>query len=266
MTTTWTTVRTETRPADPPRYTSGQPARHANPHRGAEHVAYATLGVVGEMLITLGLALLAFLVWQLWWTDVEANSAQKGIVEELHKDAPTPPPSYAVPGEGDPPVLAEPGKLVTFATIEVPRWSGEPARPISQGTDPKTVLNVLGVGHYDGTAMPGGVGNFAIAGHRTTFGKPFNRVEELQVGDALVIWTPETWYVYRVTSFEVVRPSQYQVVAPVPNEPGVEPTLRQITMTTCHPMYSAQQRFIVHGELDYWAPTSSGTPQELEKG
>ena len=117
--------------------------------------------------------------------------------------------------------MAEPPHATTFATIQVPRWDGEPERPISQGTDRATVLDVLGVGHYDGTAMPGGVGNFAIAGHRTTYAKPFNRIAELQVGDPLVIRTTDNiWYVYRVTSTEIVAPSDVEVIAPVPDEPG----------------------------------------------
>lgn len=242
---------------------AGAVVRHANPRRTADQTAYATLGVLGELLITVGLLLLAFLVWQLWWTDVAGNRAQAEIVDQLHADAPEPPLVPAVPGEGDPPVMAEPAHGVSFALFQTPRWAGEPPRPISQGTDRTTVLDPLGIGHYEGSAMPGGVGNFAIAGHRTTYGKPFNRVAELQIGDALVIWTPETWYVYRVTSTQIVMPTQTDVVAPVPGQPGVAPTQRLITLTTCHPMFSARQRFIVHAELDYWAPTSSGTPKEL---
>ena len=239
------------------------PVRHANARHTADQTAYAALGVVGELLITVGLLLLAFLVWQLWWTDVTANRAQAQIVQDLRTRAPQPPPKPAVPGVGDPPVLDEPAHAVTFATLQVPRWTGEPARPISEGTDRATVLDVLGIGHYQGTAMPGAVGNFAIAGHRTTYAKPFNRIAELQVGDALVVWTPQTWYVYKVTSTQIVYPNQTDVLAPVPGQPGVAPTERTITLTTCHPMFSARQRYIVHGVLDYWAPTSSGTPQEL---
>ncbi|MCL2849319.1 MAG: class E sortase [Micrococcales bacterium] len=238
-------------------------ARHANPAWSVEQAAYSALGVVGEMFITVGVGLLAFLVWQLWWTDIEANHAQSQILRDLYADAPVPAPGPAVPGQGPPPVIDEPGKAVTFASFEAPRWRGEPARPISQGTDPASVLNPLGIGHYDHTAMPGDIGNFAIAGHRTTYGKPFNRVEELKVGDALVIWTPQTWYVYTVTSTRIVSPKDGYVTNPVPDRSGADPTKRLITMTTCHPMFSAQQRYVVHGEFAYWAPTSSGTPQEL---
>src|SRR5690606_2624300 len=110
----------------------------------------------------------------------------------------------AEPRRDEPPVAEEPGHAEQIATLQVPRWAGEQERPISQGTDRPTVPDVLGIGHYEGTAMPGGVGNFALAGHRVTFGKPFNRIEELQVDDALVVRTADTWYVYKVTSMEVV--------------------------------------------------------------
>ena len=254
-------------------------AQHGRPARGGPGLGYVVLGVVGELLITLGVLLLGFLVWQLWWTDVEGNRAQAQIVSDLPWASPVPTraptpgptatdagPKIATPRHDDPPVMTEPGHAVTFATLQVPRWTGEPARPISQGVDRETVLNVLGIGHYPGTGMPGAVGNFAVAGHRTTFGKPFNRIAELQVGDPLVVRTEGAWYVYRVTSTQIVDPTQVEVIAPVPGQPGVAPTERMITMTTCHPMFSARQRYIVHGVLDYWAPTSDGTPAELLGG
>ncbi len=247
------------------------------PSRGAR-VAYGALGVLGELLITAGVLVLAFLVWQLWWTDVEGNRAQAEVVRELPRvEVPTPAPSapagplVASPRRDDPPVMAEVPHATTFATIQVPRWDGEPERPVSEGVDRATVLDVLGVGHYPGTAMPGGVGNLALAAHRTTFAKPFNRIAELREGDALVVRTAtvdggpgsDTWYVYRVTSWQVVRPSQTEVIAPVPDRPGESPTERFITLTTCHPMFSARERYVVHGVLDYWAPVADGTPAEL---
>lgn len=234
----------------------------------AGDTVFAVIGVVGELLITLGLLLLGFLVWQLWWTDVVGNREQAQVVAGLgFTPAPTPSgaatPQVATPRHDDPPVLAEPAHGTTFATLQVPRWSGEPARPISEGTDRATVLDVLGIGHYEGTAMPGGVGNFAVAAHRTTYAKPFNRIAELQVGDALVVRTADTWYVYTVTSTQIVVPSDVSVIAPVPGQPGATATERAITLTTCHPMFSARERYIVHGTLSSWAPVSSGTPAEL---
>ncbi len=260
-----------TEPAEAPRPSSRRGRSKAG------RFFYGVVGVVGELLITCGVLLFAFLGWQLWWTDVEGNRAQSDVVQELER-APVPTPTasqgplIAAPRRDEaPPVMAEPAHAVTFATIQVPRWDGEPERPISQGVDRKTVLDKLGVGHYPGTQMPGDVGNFAIAAHRTTYAKPFNRIEELQVGDPLIVRTAtgdggpgtDVWYVFKVTSTEVVYPRNTEVIAPVPGKPGAVATERMITLTTCHPMYSARQRFIVHGVLDYWAPVSDGIPAEL---
>lgn len=236
------------------------------------------LGVTGETLVTLGVVIGLFVAWELWWTDLSANRAQADIVASLNWDEPTVEPSdvrvsptvSASPSSNpwvertDPPsVLAEPAHATTFATMYVPRWGYDYVRPISQGTDKKGVLDPLGIGHYNGSAMPGGWGNFAVAAHRTTYGKPFSRIDELAVGDAIVIRTEWVWYVYRVTSTEIVAPSNVGVIAPVPNQPGIAPNGRYLTMTTCHPKYSAAKRYIVHAAMAYWMPSLSGTPAEL---
>lgn len=241
----------------------------------AARVGVGALGVLGELLITAGLLVAGFLVWQLWWTDVVADKAQAEIVDDLpwadelltipYGPQPTSEPTVQIaqPRHDEPPAEPAAAHATTFATLQVPRWDAALARPISEGTDRRTVLDTLGIGHYEGTATPGAIGNFAVAGHRTTYGKPFNRIEELAVGDALVVRTDQAWYVYRVTSTQIVAPSDVGVIAPVPGRPGESPTGRLITLTTCHPMFSARERYIVHGELDYWAPADSGVPAEL---
>lgn len=240
--------------------------------RSVRSVRLSVVGVLGEIMLTLGVLLGLFVVWQLWWTDVVADDQQAQIVEDLgwarvdppSPDAPAAPDAPALTPRTDAaPVLAEPPTATTFATLRVPRWGPDYVRPISQGTDRRQVLDVLGLGHYEGTAMPGEVGNFAVAGHRTTYGKPLNRVEELVVGDPLVVQTEDTWYVYTVTETRIVRPDQTEVIAPVPGDPEAVPTERMMTLTTCHPMYSARQRYIVHAKLAYWLPTSEGTPPEI---
>jgi sortase A len=226
--------------------------------------------------VTLGVVIGLFVAWELWWTDLGANRAQADIVANLNWDAtpspgatgtPGPSPSNSNPDTVHPinaaPVLAEPAHATTFATMYVPRWGYDYVRPISQGTDKKGVLDPLGIGHYSGTAMPGGLGNFSVAGHRTTYGKPFNRIEEIQVGDAIVIRTEGVWYVYHVTSTEIVKPNNVAVIAPVPDQPGVAANGRYLTMTTCHPKYSASRRYVVHAALAYWTPSSAGYPEEL---
>ena len=257
-------TETEVAASTPPPEASRRP-----PRRKASVVA-GLVGVAGELLITAGVLLGLFVVWQLWWTDVVAEREQEELLEGLDwavflPDFPEYEPEPAVdPRRYDPaPTMAEPADRTTFATLRVPRWGDDYLRTISQGTAKRAVLDTLGIGHYEGTAMPGGIGNFAVAGHRATYGKPFNRILEIMAGDALVVQTPENWYVYRATSSEVVRPSRIDVIAPVPGDPDGVPTKAMMTLTTCHPMYSARERFILYAELDYWMPVADGTPVEL---
>ncbi|ROS75569.1 class E sortase [Cellulomonas sp. PhB143] len=244
---------------------------HANPTHGRPGrrggVGSHVVGVVGELLITLGVLLALFIVWQLWWTDVQGDRYQADVIDSL---AWTPPPAQAdadpTPRRDEPPVMDEPANLTVFAQMYVPRFGADYVKPVAQGIDKAEVLDTIGIGHYPGTAMPGGLGNFAVAAHRTTFGKPFNKIADLREGDPVVVRTEDTWYVYRVTTHLIVYPDEVGVVAPVPSDPDdpdVVPTQRLITMTSCHPLFSAAQRYIVHGELDYWLPVEDGTPAEL---
>lgn len=255
--------------------TSGPPtaaaeaARAPRPRGG--RVAGA-VGVLGELLITLGVLLALFVVWQLWWTDVVAGANQREAVAELdwvvsEPAGPALPADPTGPRRDEPaPVEAEPEHLTTFAVLRVPRFGPEYLATVTQGTGRPDVLDLGGLGHYEGTAMPGEVGNFALAGHRTTYAKPLHRAAELEVGDPLVVQTADTWYVYRVTTSHVVLPHQVEVIAPVPNDPSGVPTVASMTLTTCHPLYSARERLVVHAELDYWMPVSDGVPPDLPAG
>jgi sortase A len=102
-----------------------------------------------------------------------------------------------------------------------------------------------------------------VSGHRTTYGAPFNRVDELRAGDPIVIETRDTWFTYRVTSETVVSPSAVEVTYPVPGQRDAVPTKRLLTLTTCNPKYSAKQRLIVHAVLDSSLPKSGGNPPAL---
>ena len=104
-------------------------------------------------------------------------------------------------------------------------------------------------GHYPGTALPGQLGNFAVAGHRTTYGAPFGDLNLLRAGDIIAIRVATTSYEYRVTGHEIVSPSENAVVAPTPDQPGTRPVRRMLTLTTCHPKYSANKRLVVHALL-----------------
>jgi sortase A len=124
-----------------------------------------------------------------------------------------------------------------------------------------------GAGHYPDTPLPGTVGNVGIAGHRTTYGRPFQRLDELEVGDEIWLLTPAGDHRYVVTDPPadgdcapaptgaacITHPHDWSVVAPSQRA--------LLTLTTCHPKGSAAQRLIVRAELaDSHAPGSRVPP------
>lgn len=214
-------------------------------------VVRGAAGLLGELLVTLGVVLLLFVGWQLWWTDVTSDADSAQVVDSLQAGFDNPDrvqPKHVQLGDA-------------FAIVRIPRFGASFARPLYEGTT-RDVLQ-RGVGHYVGTAMPGEVGNFAMAGHRTTYGKPFNRIAELKKGDAILVETQDSWFVYRVTGHEIVPPNQVSVLLPVPDEPGEQPTQATLTMTSCHPEFSARERFVVHAALEATYPHAQGVPSEV---
>jgi sortase A len=232
------------------------------------------IGGIGEMLITLGLLLGLYVVWELVWTDVEANAEAREIRREIVEDrtwveppvdsgfAPLHDPAVEPPPVDDSP-LATPAFGESWGTLHVPRWGLEYNVPIVEDTDRVKILNKGLIGHYVGTEGPGRVGNFATSAHRTTYGKPYNRVAELEDGDSLIVETAQYFFVYKVYGREIVYPDAVRVILPVPNEEGATPTQRIMTLTTCHPMFSAKQRYVIWGEMAYWVDKSEGQLEEL---
>ncbi|HWH29219.1 MAG TPA: sortase [Mycobacteriales bacterium] len=118
---------------------------------------------------------------------------------------------------------------------------------VVEGTTPSALR--AGAGHYVETPLPGEPGNVGIAGHRTTYGRPLNRMDELGPGDVVELETPFEVFTYRaLPAFDghgnpwVVAPTQYDVV-------GQDVQGSFLTLTTCHPKGSARQRLIMRFEL-----------------
>ena len=227
------------------------------------NAARAVVRGVGEVFITAGVVLLLFVVWQLWWTDVTATRVQTQQTQALQQQWSDQPPHPAA-GTADPKTITSVPYGKAFALIHIPRFGKDYARPILEGTS----LDVLdkGVGHYVGAAFPGQVGNFAVAGHRVTYAKPFNRIDELKPGDPIVIETSNAWYVYRVVSHRIVTPDHTEVVAPVPNHPGQKPTDAMMTMTACHPKFSARERYVLFSKLDQTIAKAPGIVPDVLRG
>ena len=248
---------------------------------------------IGQSLITLGLVALLFVVYQLWVTDLLAAEHQQELSHDVQQQwldtptvvagtdpapgtapgtAPDPAPGTASPGSEPapapaPPTPAQPAPIRVgvgepFAILHIPRLGTGWNRVVVEGTDGPQLEQ--GPGHYVDTAMPGQRGNFAVAGHRVGRGSPFLDLDRMRPGDAVVVETGDSWFVYRVLGDPVsgrvdtdpsgipgrviVRPSQRSVIAPTPG--GGPATEAYLTLTTCHPRYSAQQRLIIHARLD----------------
>ena len=248
-------------------------------------IAWAAAGVVGELLITAGVFVFLFLGWQLWLNDIIQGNAQRDealalsqlFAGEVPGEAPavspqppapdpsatpSPSPSSGTGGFGDPVVSSAASVNIRFATIYVPRFGDDYVRTIAEGVSAATVLKT-NIGHYPGTQMPGEVGNFALAGHRTTYGAPFNRIAELRVGDEIIIQTADGWYTYIFRSLEYVLPTGVGVLDEVPQNAGLAPTERVMTMTSCNPLLSAAERIIAYSVFESWQPTSAGPPDAV---
>jgi sortase A len=242
-------------------------------------VARTVLRGTGETLVTLGVVLLLFCVYELKVTNLVTARAQEQLADHLRAqwDAPVaapaspaptptadralavPPPTAAPTPPPVPPVELGSG----IAVLRIPRLGDWNDRPpvIVEGVSTADLKK--GPGHIPGTALPGEVGNVVLSGHRTTYGAPFERLDELQPGDAVVVETRDSWFTYTVTGTRIVRPSAIEVTYPVPGERGATPTERLLTMTTCHPRFSARQRMVVSAELRATDAKSSGTPAAL---
>ena len=213
---------------------------------------------LGQTLITAGVVILLFVVYELWFTGLETSREQKRLTTAIEEDWKHGLGSYVTEQDRLKPIPIGSG----VAVLRVPRFGEDWAKVVVEGVDPSDLRD--GPGHYPGTALPGQVGNFVVSGHRTTYGAPFNRVDELKPGDAVVVETRDTWYTYRVTSTEIVRPTAVEVTYPVPRDRDAKPTKALITLTSCHPKYSARQRIIVYGALGETLKKADGViPQAL---
>lgn len=215
---------------------------------------------LGQTLMTLGVVVLLFAVYELYGTGLVTSQEQARLGDDLEaawaEPAARPQPGQAVP------VAFDVGQ--GFARLHVP------AIP---GLEPWVVIEGVGVadlkkgpGHIPGTALPGEVGNVVLSGHRTTYGAPFNRYDELDPGEQVVLETRDAWYTYTVRGSSIVAPDAVEVTLPVPGQPDAKPTERLLTFTTCNPKYSAKQRLIVLSVLSDVTPRAEGPPAVLSAG
>jgi sortase A len=215
----------------------------------------------GQLFITVGLVILLFVVYELWWTGFTTERDQHRLLNTLQQQW------------QDGVTVATPPFGTGIAILRIPRFGLNYHFVIVQGTSTDDLIK--GPGHYSNTAMPGQVGNFTVAGHRTTYLHPFYNLNELQVGDAIVIETRTRWLTYTVEDIpgtaaqfqEIVSPDDISVSYPVPDQPNADAvaTEKVLTFTSCNPRYSAAQRIIVHALLTGSQLRSAGLPPALSE-
>jgi len=241
---------------------------------------FVVVNIVGELFLTAGALILLFLGWQLWLNDIIVGSSQNDAASALSQQwsdsnsTPSPSASFAaspsiaapivLPSKDAPPVIARPAPSAAFANLLVPRLGADYRRTISQGVG-LDVLNdsAAGIGHYPASQLPGAVGNFAVAAHRTTYGKSFHDINTLVPGDHLFVETKAGWYRYVYRNSVYVYPTGVDVLKAVPQMPQSSPGDRIMTMTSCNPFFSAAERIVAYSVFDAWFPRSGGVPNEL---
>jgi sortase A len=190
------------------------------------------LGGVGRVMITTGVLILLFVAYQLWGTGLQTAQAQNKLEDRFARQS---------------------ERLDRAEATEIPdvpavgEWVGRIRIP-SIGLDwiflEGVGLDVLkdGPGHYEGTPLPGQKGNAAIAGHRTTYGQPFHRLDELSQGDRIRIdYATGATFRYEYRGTEIVSPDRVDVL----EDKGDD----RLTLTACHPKFSAAERIVVRAVL-----------------
>lgn len=190
------------------------------------------ISLASALLIPVGVLCLGLAGWELVGTDLVAAPEQERVVRELEPTLPTTPAPVPTASATRTPGPAIPGTAFAVLRIKAIGLSVQ----VYEGTDTTTLRK--GVGHYAGTEL---AGNYALAGHRTTYGRPFNRLGDLVKGDRIELLTRDGILAYEVTGTEVVDPTATWVLD--------QSDTPQLTLTTCHPEFSSRERLIVHARL-----------------
>jgi sortase A len=184
----------------------------------------AVLRFVASVMMVSGALLIADAAATLLWQEpVSAFVAERQQV--ALEDALFDPPERVLrrePLEGD-----------AIARIEIPAIGV--SEYVVEGTDTGSLRK--GPGHYPDTPLPGDPGTAAIAGHRTTYGAPFRKIDQLEPRDRITVDMPDGRFVYRVERTKIVDDEDLSVLEPV--------GYKRLMLSACHPLYSAAQRIIV---------------------
>ena len=216
---------------------------------------------LGTVLIVGGLLVLAYAAAVLFWRDpvtdlynrYQQNKLESALEHEFEAWDVGPPPAVADAGDDDVDAAPRPGVMTArdarrflrgleqgqaFGRIHIPRIGVESI--IVHGTRWGADLS-RGPGHYERTTVPGLGKTVGIAGHRTTFGAPFRKIDKIKAGDEITLEMPYATFRYRVFQHEIVDEKDWSVI----RNRGFD----TLMLSACHPLYGSSERWIVYAKL-----------------
>jgi sortase A len=182
------------------------------------------LDAVGRTMIAAGLLLLTFVAYQLWGTGIAEDRAQNDMATQFVQPQPVQPQFGGLVGR------------ISIPSIGVSKYvvAGVRLKDLERGP-----------GLFPGSPLPGQKGNVAIAGHRTTFGAPFSRIDEIQNNEKIILESRDGTFTYRVNGEpKIVSATDVAVVK------TTNPDIATITLVSCYPKWTSTQRIIVVATLD----------------
>jgi sortase A len=215
---------------------------------------------VGLALVLAGLAILGYVGWQFFGTNIVSHRKQQQLVERTERawreEAPATGESDGKPGASGSTVALNGAE----ALVRIPRFGKDYVMPVQAGVSDDVLAE--GFGHFENSADPGTRGNYALAAHRVTHGQPLHDMPELRPGDEVIVETRDASYTYEldtdpndlVVTFRDVWVVDAEPVNPNPG--GVQPPddPRLITLTTCAELFHTDNRMIAFGHLVSTAP------------
>ena len=189
---------------------------------------------LGRTMIVAGLLLLSFVAYQLWGTGIVESRSQTAIAKQFVKPQPIQPQLGGLVGR------------ITIPSIGVSKYvvAGVRLKDLERGP-----------GLFPGSPMPGQKGNVAIAGHRTTFGAPFSRIDELRGNERIVLESKDGTFTYIVNGEPKIVLATDTAVAKTTN-----PDIATITLVSCYPKWTSTKRIVVVATLDSTVLPLPATP------
>lgn len=189
---------------------------------------------LGRTMIVAGLLLLSFVAYQLWGTGIVEGRSQTAIAKQFVKPQPIQPKLGGLVGR------------ITIPSIGVSKYvvAGVRLKDLERGP-----------GLFPGSPMPGQKGNVAIAGHRTTFGAPFSRIDELRGNERIILESKDGTFTYIVNGEPKIVLATDTAVAKTTN-----PDIAIITLVSCYPKWTSTKRIVVVATLDSTVLPLPATP------